>query len=92
MSSPATPGYGRERQEYREYKVGRDDAGLTARQREVLVLIIQGKTPNEMCDLLDVSKQRMSVLVRQLVDLGLVVRTGRGKPPRVRAGVSGPDA
>lgn len=76
------PGYGRDRQEYRPYAIGRDEFGLTARQREVFDLVLDGRSKAEMGEALAMSRQRVNTLVADLVKMNLVAQPEkRGGPP-----------
>lgn len=49
-----------------------DDAGLTARQQEVLTLVREGKTPTEIGKALEISSQGVHGHLRRLAQRGLV--------------------
>ena len=68
------------------YHLDRDERGLTARQRDVLKCVVDGKTARQIEADLGMTRQRVSAIVKQLVDKGLVERTGHGKPLRLIAG------
>jgi DNA-binding CsgD family transcriptional regulator len=60
------------------YVLGRDARGLTSRERDVLVALVQGKTQIEIGPMLGISKQRVTQLVAALERKGVVKREDNG--------------
>jgi DNA-binding NarL/FixJ family response regulator len=53
------------------YEIGRDDTGLTAREREVLDGLREGKTQSAIGVELGVSRARISLVVKQIREKGV---------------------
>ena len=60
------------------YKIGRDESGLTIREREVLAQIKQGKSNASIARDLGVSKQRVGQIVRSLVQKNAMFEVENG--------------
>lgn len=56
------------------YRLARDDRGLTANERRVLALLVEGKSQTEAASHLRVSKQRIGQIVSALQRKGVVQR------------------
>lgn len=54
------------------YKVGKDESGLTKREREVLGLIVKGLNGPQIGESLGITKQRVDQIMRVLVAKGRV--------------------
>lgn len=60
------------------YVIDRDGRGLTKRERQVLMLLIDGRQQIEIGPLLGVTKQRVTQIVAALEDKGVVVKNADG--------------
>ncbi len=58
------------------YEIGRDERGLTNRERQVLEALIWSTPLTEIAKELEISKQRVDQIVRRLEEKGVVERTG----------------
>lgn len=58
------------------YTLGRDERGLTAREREVLSYLVQSKQLVEIAALMGVAKQRVGQIVAALERKKVVVKKG----------------
>jgi len=56
------------------YAIGRDETGLTNRERDVLGLMVQGLKGPAIGDRLGISKQRVDQIQKALVDKGRLER------------------
>lgn len=52
------------------YTIGRDEAGLTGREREVLRLVVDGKNMPEIAEAIGITKQRVNQILNALVGKG----------------------
>ena len=70
------------------YEVARDESGLTARERQVLGLVREGRTQVTIATEVGVSRARVGAIVKQLREKGhdLTVADGRPAANRARAG------
>lgn len=60
------------------YEIGRDDFGLTKREREVFEALKTGAQFNTIASELGVTKQRVDSIVKSLVRKGRVLRLENG--------------
>lgn len=58
------------------YEIDRDHRGLTARERQVLIGLVNGRRMSAIAENLGISKQRVEQLVRKLESKGIVTREG----------------
>ena len=63
------------------YQIGRDEHGLTEREREVLGCLMEGKSPAEAAKMLGLSRQRAHQLTVALMEKGVVAKEGRKYVP-----------
>ena len=56
------------------YEIGRDESGLTTREREVLMLVVQGMQGPQIGAALGISKQRVDQIQKALVAKGRLER------------------
>lgn len=56
------------------YEIGRDDRGLTNRERQALGLLVQGREGWQIAEELGVTRQRVHALIRILEKKGVLVR------------------
>jgi hypothetical protein len=54
----------------KEYKIDRDETGMTAQARNVLALLQEKKRPQEICDQLGISKPRFYQYRTRLIEAG----------------------
>lgn len=57
------------------YDIGRDDSGLTKREREVIAGIVAGQALVQIAAALGVTKQRVDTIVRSLIQKDRLRRT-----------------
>lgn len=59
------------------YKQERDDRDLTARDRQVLMLMHEGRNQAQAAEELGLTRQRIGSIVKKLQERGYVTREGR---------------
>ena len=60
-----------------QYKIGRDDSGLTRMERSLLGQLALGESPTAAAATIGVTRQRVSQLLAQLEAKGRIIRNGR---------------
>lgn len=61
-----------------KYKIGRDEEGLTERERQVFEALRNGTPFVDVAATIGVSKQRVGQLLGSLIEKGRVVKTDAG--------------
>lgn len=57
------------------YEIGRDERGLTKREREVLTLLVEGKNGPQIGEALGITKQRVKQIMAALEKKGRLTKT-----------------